>query len=72
MSVPASAVKLPVAGFYRRRERRSDPSAQPTMTGTAVLAALAVGSRRSRISPRTPSRSEACRSATERSEALSA
>ena len=49
MSVPASAIKLPVAGFRRRRERRTDPFAQTMMTGTAVSAALAVGSGRSRI-----------------------
>ena len=49
MTAPASAIKLPVAGFRRRRERRTDPFAQAMMTGTAVSAALAVGSRRSRI-----------------------
>ena len=49
MTAPASAIKLPVAGFHRRRERRTDPFAQAMMTGTAVSAALAVGSRRSRI-----------------------
>lgn len=49
MSVPASAIKLPVAGFRRRRERHTDPFAQTMMTGAAVPAALAVGSRRSRI-----------------------
>ncbi|MBR0160138.1 MAG: hypothetical protein IJQ02_02430 [Oscillospiraceae bacterium] len=37
------------AGFRRRRERRTDPFAQAMMTETAVSAALAVGSRRSRI-----------------------
>ena len=46
---PASATKLPGAGFRRRRKRRSDPSSQTMMTGTAVSAVLAVGSRRSRI-----------------------
>ena len=49
MSDPASATKLPVAGFRRRRKRRTVSSAQTMMTGTAVPAALAVGSRRSRI-----------------------
>ena len=46
---PASAIKLPVAGFRRRREQYTGPSAQTMMTGTAVSATLAVGSRRSRI-----------------------
>ncbi len=46
---PASATKLPVAGFRRRRDRRTDPSAQTMMTGTAVTVALSVGSSRSRI-----------------------
>ena len=49
MGWPASAIKLPGAGFRRLRERRTAPSAQTMMTGTAVSAALAVGSRRSRI-----------------------
>ena len=40
MTAPASATKLPVAGFRRRRERRTDLFAQAMTTGTAVPAAL--------------------------------
>ena len=49
---PASAIKLPVAGFRRRRERRTDPFAQTMMTGTAVSATLAGALRRERQPPR--------------------
>ena len=52
MSDPASATKLPVAGFRKRRERRTDPFAQTMMIGTAVSAALSGALRRERNPPR--------------------
>ena len=52
MTAPASATKLPVAGFRRRRERRTDLFAQAMTTGTAVPAALSGALRRERNPPR--------------------
>ena len=52
MTRPASATKLLGAGFRRRRDRRTDPSAQTMMTETAVSTALAGALRRERNPPR--------------------